>query len=66
MLLYLCWEREKVGGVKKGKEGGKEKKNEKNNSPSHAVCILFMTVTYSTDTDIKTVVIHCYDVNMTV
>lgn len=49
----------------------KERKKEKDSTPgrdclSLVVCIFFMSVTYYTDKDIKTVVKHCYDVNMTV
>ena len=44
--------------------GGKKKK--KKNFPSPAVCSLFMHVTYSTDTNIKTEVKYWYDIDVTV
>lgn len=45
-----------VGG-KRGREGGKEKETAQGiNGPSNVVCILFMSVRYFRETDIKTVV----------
>ena len=48
-------------------EGGREIISvHERNCPSRVVCILFMSVTYSTDTDIKTVVKYCHEVDVTV
>lgn len=52
---------------KRGREGEKEKERAqaKKNCLSPVVCILFSSVTYSTETDIKTVVTCRYDVHKT-
>ena len=58
-FYFISVESEKSGEGKKGKGGEKEKKctEKKQQSCSRVVCILFMSVTYSTDTDIKTVAV---------
>ena len=50
---------EKVGGEKREREGEKE-------HCSTVVCIILMSVTYSTDTDVKTVVRRSCDIDVTV
>ena len=50
----------------RGSEGEKVKESlQARNSPSPVVCILLMSVTYSTHTNVKPVV-HRYDLDMTV
>ena len=56
IFLYALWNTKKAGG---GKEMDEEKVKE---TASYLLCVFF---SYSTDTEIKTVVKHWYDVDMT-